>query len=306
MRQISSGRSVICQGAEALEHVLHVAPRRSSAALGWTDLRVCSWSACVDEYRLPAVPELIVALHTAGQAVDRCNPAAGRNSRSVPGLGTIRPPGVADRYRTKGRFGCTTAHVAIPRVRAVAEALGDRNLIESIPCRFGISDALLSATMEALAREIETPAECGSLLAEHLMDALIIHVLRGGRSLPMRRVPGGLSPSALSRVCDRIEAGLASAISVSELASEVQLSPFHFSRAFKNATGRAPHRYLTERRIERAKLLLLHGDMPITRVALESGFTSQQHFTGTFRRFTGSPPAAYRRLQGGSSSGAPS
>jgi AraC family transcriptional regulator len=53
---------------------------------------------------------------------------------------------------------------------------------------------------------------------------------------------------------------------------------------------------VTQRRIERAKSLLISGDLPLCRVALESGFASQQHFAGMFRRMTGAPPAMYRRL----------
>jgi AraC family transcriptional regulator len=83
-------------------------------------------------------------------------------------------------------------------------------------------------------------------------------------------------------------------VSLAELAAEAGVSPFHFAREFKRATGLAPHQYLIEVRIERAKSLLAGNEMPLAQVSLSAGFSSQSHFTRLFRRHTGTTPKSYR------------
>jgi transcriptional regulator GlxA family with amidase domain len=72
------------------------------------------------------------------------------------------------------------------------------------------------------------------------------------------------------------------------------LSRYHFSRAFRAATG-LPHHYLTQMRLERAKALLRNTEMPLIEIALNVGFSSQAHLTGCFHRFIGVTPGEFRR-----------
>jgi len=92
-----------------------------------------------------------------------------------------------------------------------------------------------------------------------------------------------------------IEEHLADEISLSSLARLVQLSPFHFSRAFKDSFGMPPHRYLTSRRIERAKALLAERKLSVTEIGLGVGFSETSSFTSAFRKLTGETPTEYRR-----------
>jgi AraC family transcriptional regulator len=75
----------------------------------------------------------------------------------------------------------------------------------------------------------------------------------------------------------------------------VRLSPFHFSRAFKQSFGVPPHRFHSHRRIERAKALLADRDMSVTRVGVVLGFSSSSSFTMAFRKVAGMTPSEYRR-----------
>ena len=119
--------------------------------------------------------------------------------------------------------------------------------------------------------------------------------LNEGASLPTaQRGWAGLAPHRLRRVLGCIETRLAEPIQVAELAREVHMSPFHFTRMFKLATGYAPHQYLTLRRMERARELLATSDLPIAAIAAAVGYQTQAHFTGVFARHAGTTPKVYR------------
>jgi transcriptional regulator GlxA family with amidase domain len=107
----------------------------------------------------------------------------------------------------------------------------------------------------------------------------------------------GLAPHRLKRVLACIEMRLAEPIQVCELADEVHMSPFHFTRMFKLATGHSPHKYITLQRVERAKELLATSELPIAAIAAAVGYQTQAHFTGVFSRHAGTTPKVYRVSQ---------
>ena len=104
----------------------------------------------------------------------------------------------------------------------------------------------------------------------------------------------GLRSQKVDRVRAFIEAHLAEPVRVAQIADAVHMSPFHFTRVFKQATGESPHAYLTSRRMDRAKFLLSESDMPLVDVAATVGFQTQGHFTEVFRRRVGITPRRYR------------
>jgi AraC family transcriptional regulator len=116
--------------------------------------------------------------------------------------------------------------------------------------------------------------------------------------LGLRVAPAPGGAGLLSRKVERvrafIEAHLAEPVRVGQLADTVHMSPFHFARMFKRATGESPHASLTRRRMERAKVLLSQSAMPLVEVAAAVGFQTQGHFTEVFRRHVGSTPRRYR------------
>jgi AraC-like DNA-binding protein len=82
---------------------------------------------------------------------------------------------------------------------------------------------------------------------------------------------------------------------VADLAAGSGISATHLAELFTRDVGVPPHRYLLERRIERAAELLAGTDLPVTAVALEVGFGSGQHLARAFRSATGCTPRDYRR-----------
>jgi AraC family transcriptional regulator len=106
---------------------------------------------------------------------------------------------------------------------------------------------------------------------------------------------GGLAHWQQRVVTSYIEEHLTEAVPLAALAKLVNLSPYHFCRAFKQSFGVPPHRYHKLRRIERAKILLANPRLSITNTALTLGFTETSAFSSAFRRTTGATPSAYRR-----------
>ena len=126
---------------------------------------------------------------------------------------------------------------------------------------------------------------------------LLAHELLRSNNGPADAQPyvrGGLAAWQRTRVAEYIEEHLAENVLLSRLAEVAQLSPFHFSRVFKQSFGMPPLRYLASRRIERAKELLA-GDGTVTQVGLALGFAETSSFTTAFRKHTGVTPTAYRR-----------
>lgn len=83
--------------------------------------------------------------------------------------------------------------------------------------------------------------------------------------------------------------------SIADVASRVQISPFHFIRQFAAVFGLTPHQFRIQTRLDRAKLLLAEGNHSVTDVCLEVGFDSLGSFSDLFTRRVGTPPSVYQR-----------
>lgn len=103
-----------------------------------------------------------------------------------------------------------------------------------------------------------------------------------------------LSQRQQQRVIDHVEARLSDNITIGEIAALLGYSESYLSRAFKNSFSMAPHHYIMDRRIHRAKQLILEG-LPLSMIAEQCGFASPQHFSFAFRNHVGCPPSRWRR-----------
>jgi AraC-like DNA-binding protein len=145
----------------------------------------------------------------------------------------------------------------------------------------------------------EHSAPCDLVVADSASLRLIAACKGGPRSDGIGAVdragPGGLTPGALRRVVEHIEANLGERIDIRELASFACLSECHFSRAFRQSVGMPPHRYVVSRRVAVGAALIERTERSMTDVAHSIGFSDHSHFTRTFGRMTGETPSAYRR-----------
>ena len=86
-------------------------------------------------------------------------------------------------------------------------------------------------------------------------------------------------------------------IDLREISEQACLSRYHFLRLFREAFETTPHQYLIQRRIEKAKELLLTGRLSVTDVCFEVGFESLGSFSALFRRCVGDAPINYRERE---------
>jgi AraC-like DNA-binding protein len=160
--------------------------------------------------------------------------------------------------------------------------------------RWSAGDPLLLGIASVLGADLRagrSPSE-GVLEAFALCIAMYLarHPGRGVR-LPRQ---SGLVHRKLEQVRSFIEEHLAEPLLVERLAAVVHLSPFHFARLFKLATGTPPHAFITAMRVDRAKELLRARHLPLVEIAAEVGFQTQGHFTEVFHRLAGTTPRRFR------------
>jgi AraC family transcriptional regulator len=163
---------------------------------------------------------------------------------------------------------------------------------------FGARDLVMFGLAQALAGAMEQLGDGTAMFADCIALAFFAHIVRayGGVPAAGRNARGGLTPWQLQRARDFINANLAGDPSVSEVANECGLSTSYFVRAFKQATGVPPYRWLTKQRVARAKDLLRDPSQELTQIAQLCGFVDQSHFTRVFCRSEGYSPGRWRRL----------
>jgi AraC family transcriptional regulator len=179
-------------------------------------------------------------------------------------------------------------------VHAAAKSL-QTAYVELVP-HLAIHDPLLHHIVLLLQVASNANGVMDRLYAELLANALAVHLLqRCAACEPSGQGDiGGLPLPKLRRTIAYIQAHLGHELSVAMLAAVAQMSPAHFARLFKQATGQTPHQYVMRCRIERAKQLLVETDLSLSEIGAQVGCTDQSHFTALFRRYVVTTPRAYR------------
>jgi AraC family transcriptional regulator len=162
---------------------------------------------------------------------------------------------------------------------------------------FGTRDSFIEETALRLLRSLESESFASRIYVESLTHELALHLLRH-YSTPVcvaeKHRAVTLPPRKMQRAIEYIETNLCNDLTLSEIASTLSMSPGHFSHAFRQAVGFPPHRYVLNRRIERAKSMLRDSDLPISAIANRIGCSSPSSFSALFRRATGTTPRDYR------------
>jgi AraC family transcriptional regulator len=285
-----------------------VAPRALSEAASTVPQApwIASWQGLELRYGRLAASESVEHTHPTHQivlALEECV-AVDWSVRGLEQTGlrlthgevTVIPAGFEHWIRWQGGGAVLALALCDDLVRRVGTTLGMAGpQIEAYAGR----EPLLCGALLALGSELERAAEGYETHApylETLSGALVAHLLRRHAAPhPTSAQPSArILPSALERVRIFVEENIEAPLSLADLAAQAGLSPYHFARAFRRRTGLPPHRYVTSRRIARAKQMLESTDLPIAEIAYTVGLASQSHLTTLFRRFVGTTPRAYR------------
>jgi AraC family transcriptional regulator len=229
--------------------------------------------------------------------------APGFESRIVARRGTVwlSPPGLQEGLVDIAEDMTGILHIYLPLSHFSPGNFDiniDQAAVGALSYERAFEDPLLAEIGFAIASELQTETSAGSLLVGALASSLAARLVQKHvsasptQSFP-RRTSQGLDRRRLFRVLDYIEASLESDLTLDRMASIACLSRHHFARAFKQAVGKPPHRYVSAKRLERAKALLI-GDRPLVDIALALGFSDQASFTRAFRQATGQAPGQYR------------
>ncbi|MBR0642014.1 helix-turn-helix domain-containing protein [Plastoroseomonas hellenica] len=180
--------------------------------------------------------------------------------------------------------------------RAIAEAL-DVGAYADLGEVYGWEDRLAWAILARLRSGIRGLQPMTDVERDQLVRRLYEQVywsVFGGRAPDRPAADRGLDARRLRRVTEHVEAAMHRPLTIAALADAAAYSPFHFARAFKKATGLAPHQFVTARRIERARALLLETGRSVEAIAAAVGFSNRSHFRRLFLTQVGALPSALR------------
>jgi AraC family transcriptional regulator len=210
-----------------------------------------------------------------------------------PGDMHIFPAGMSDAWDELDPSTSILVHVPPALLLRTAEDLELDPKRAGLDARSHFRDPQIEHVAWALEAERAAGHPNGRLYTDSLGTALAIHLLRG-YAAPVVRARG-LSTPQLRRVTAYIEDHLHRDLSLARLARIAGVSASHFKTLFKRSTGLSVHAWVVQRRVERARALLVRGELPIGQVALEVGFSHGSHLARCMRRLIGVTPSALRR-----------
>jgi AraC family transcriptional regulator len=286
---------------EVLQKIVSCAPYATSYRMGWKGMQAGRWR------KGPASFELSLPLVSAHKLVLTIRPPekfellyeGGKRDRPLPpGSITLIPAGSALLARSQGSWDSVIIYLEPSLVaRVAAESFEFDPTRAVVPPLDGLNVPEVRSSMLAVAAELRASDGCGPLMAESLATVLSVHLIRhitGPHRLPA--LADGVLPSRkLRSVMEYIMENLEGSPTLGQMAAVANLSPYHFARRFKAATGLPPHQYVIARRIERAQQLLQRdGEVGLAEVALRVGFSHQSHFSFHFKRIVGVTPRQFR------------
>jgi AraC family transcriptional regulator len=183
-------------------------------------------------------------------------------------------------------FGSSFLTRAIEAPNAIAERPGRRTKTDPF-----VSEVGLTLRRELLRHDTIDEfllASLGTVLAGYLFKT------EGLRSEDETRPVSHLTYEQSRRAIEMMNANQGARVSLLDIASELGLSQWHFSRQFRKTTGQSPYQFLLRSRVDRARRLLEHG-CGISEAAATTGFTDQSHMHRHFKRILGTTPGRLRR-----------
>ncbi len=283
------------------------APVLTSAQQAWKGIELLRFKGTVEEIGIPPLPSHVVVVGLTHHPLDLVQRLDGMLYEEPCRQGDISivPAGTSVEVEIKERVesDVLNLHLGDAFLREVAQSVEvDPDGLE-IMLRVATPDPQIEQIGLSLTAELEADGLIGSkLYAESLANALAISLIRDYSSLGRKAVrkatgehTGGLSKRALKSAINYIGDNLANKeLTLADIADAAHMSPYHFSRLFKESTGLAPHQYVIERRVRRAKELVGGTTLSIAEIAFLCGFANQSHLNRHFKRLFGVNPKALR------------
>ena len=270
----------------------------STQAVGWANIHGVITAGRLEDFFDFSAPFHVVGFWLKGTAtVEWKRGTRFTRFQGQPGELIITPSAEVNSIRQPQPNEAFSCCLSPDRLQSLAEQeLDPRGQAIEIVTGFN-RDAELWKLGERLAARLLSPIPGSRLFADALLTQIAIKLLWDYSSLPRRsQTPEveKLADPRLRRVIEYLHGSFGEEISLDGLAAVAGLSPNYFLLAFKQTTGRTPHRYLTELRIAKACELLKNPHESIVEISLAVGFSSQSHLTTVFRRFMKTTPAAFR------------
>jgi len=260
-----------------------------SVSEGW---HLTRWRQFVGSYTLPALPDPLFTVHIAGKPqVKTWDRDSWSEVSSIPGCATIVPSGQPTGWLVDGELDVVTLSVSSKILQAAPAADQFKRM------RFAFADPLgVALTRQVLAELYAPPSDGREAYVGALVNALKAHILHGPAAGRHDDIPtSAFSSYRLHLIMNAVLAKPEANHSLEEMAAHAGITPSHFCRVFRKATGVTPHQYVMKARLDRAQQMLTQSDLPLSAVADFLGFTSQSHFTRAFRQYADSTPSEYRR-----------
>lgn len=201
-----------------------------------------------------------------------------------------------------GHFDALRIHIPQELLRECYESIFGKTVAEVE--LFSIVSPVSDKGLQHLARSFRSLLAYDDVVGPVFVDALGIALaarlveLHGRSGLRSSTVANGSGTARLTLVKEYIDANLDKPLYIADLSVMAGLNRLQFVTQFKSGTGFPPHAYILRRRIERAQQMLSSPSHSIVDIALELGFSSQGHFSETFKRMVGISPGAWRKLRG--------
>ncbi len=273
----------------------------SSQNLGWQNIRVLHMRHACGDMEVPPLDNHCVIVHL-DQSLHVSASINGQDFNTSLSWGeiTIIPAGTASSWRWRNLDAHDALHIYLHPlfVQKIARSCDMNPEQIDIDPQLGVRDEQLSYIAMSLFYELKEENVAGRVYADYVAKLFAMQLIRRYSYLKdVHPRKGGMAPrklqKAVSLIADNLEQE--QSIPLAEVAAQVGMSRFHFSRAFKQSMGLSPINYIARQRIERAKKLLTQTDLPIADIALRAGFSGQSHFTTLFRRLVGVTPRLFRK-----------
>jgi AraC family transcriptional regulator len=211
----------------------------------------------------------------------------------LPGDFDVIPAGMAGRWRNEKPVELLL--IEIDQAFMAKLGGGDSAPVSFLPT-LKLRDEQLHHLALTLMAEHRSALPTGRLYVESLMSAFLLRLMaiRNGTAVAEDEGRDRLSIMQQQKLVEFIEANIASDLSLGGLAGIVGYGVSRFKTLFKNSFGCTPHVYVLKRRVERAKTLIDAGALPLSQIALDSGFSHQSHMAVAFRRSLGVSPGQLR------------